>query len=253
MAMPLIARGVHVDLAGDPIVTDADLRVDAGEFVVLLGANGSGKSTLVRALIGLLPASGEIELFGRALPDFRERRKLGYVPQRPGSTAGVPATVHEVVKSGRLSHRPIAGFASRADRAAVETAISQVGLTEKTHQPISELSGGQQQRAYIARALAGDPQLLVMDEPTAGIDAASAEILADLLRRLTRDEGVAVLMVAHELGPMRPLIDRAVLLDAGRVVYSGPVDDLQQSYAHDHPHIGIPDRVRPVPEEGPLP
>ncbi|OUZ11362.1 ABC transporter [Aeromicrobium sp. PE09-221] len=252
MTPPLTARGVEVDLAGGHVVRGVDLTVDAGEFVTLLGANGSGKSTLVRALVGLIPSRGSIELFGTPLTRFRERWRLGYVPQRPGSSSGVPATVREVVTSGRLAHRPLLGFASRSDRVAVGEAISHVRLDAKADQPITELSGGQQQRAYIARALVGDPQLLVMDEPTAGVDAESAAVLASLIGHLVDDHGMAVLMVAHELGPMRPLVDRAVVIEAGRVSYEGPVDGIRHDHAHDHPHIGAPERVRPVPEEGPL-
>ncbi|MBM9462810.1 metal ABC transporter ATP-binding protein [Aeromicrobium sp. YIM 150415] len=252
MTSPLTARGVEVDLAGGPVVRGVDLTVGTGEFVTLLGANGSGKSTLVRALVGLIPARGSIELFGTPLARFRDRWRLGYVPQRPGSSSGVPATVREVVTSGRLAHRPLLGFASRSDRAAVDEAISHVRLGAKADQPITELSGGQQQRAYIARALVGDPQLLVMDEPTAGVDAESASVLASLIGHLVDDHGMAVLMVAHELGPMRALVDRAVVIDAGRVSYEGPVDGVRHDHAHDHPHIGAPERVRPVPEEGPL-
>ncbi len=252
MTSPLTARGVEVDLAGGPVVRGVDLTIETGEFVTLLGANGSGKSTFVRALVGLIPARGSIELFGTPLARFRDRWRLGYVPQRPGSASGVPATVREVVTSGRLSHRPLLGFASRSDRVAVDEAISHVRLAGKADQPITELSGGQQQRAYIARALVGDPQLLIMDEPTAGVDAESVEVLASLIGHLVEDHGMAVLMVAHELGPMRPLVDRAVVIDAGRIAYEGPVGGVGHDHAHDHPHIGAPDRVRPLPEEGPL-
>lgn len=249
---PLLADAVEVDLGGSPVVRGVDLTVDAGEFVTVLGANGSGKSTLVRALVGLVPARGTIELFGTPLTRFRERWRLGYVPQRPGGPTAMPATVREVVTSGRLSHRPVMGFASRSDRAAVEEAIAHVRLSEKADRPITELSGGQQQRAYIARALVGNPELLVMDEPTAGVDAESSEVLASLIGHLVHDHRMAVLLVAHELGPMRPLVDRAVIVEAGRIGYEGPVDKIPGEQHHDHPHTGKPERIRPVPEEGPL-
>lgn len=250
MTLPLVARGVDVDLSGTRVVHGVDLRVGNGEFVVLLGANGSGKSTLVRALVGLVPSQGSIEFFGTPLPRFRERWRIGYVPQRPGQTAGVPATVREVVASGRLSRRPYVGFTTRADRAAVAEAIDLVGLSDKAGSPIAQLSGGQQQRAHIARALAARPQLLIMDEPTAGVDQESTEVLAQLLGRLI-DEGTSVLMVAHELGPMRPLIDRAVVLDQGQVVHDGPGIDAAD-HAHDHPHSGEPTRLGSVIGEGPI-
>nr|MCW2727611.1 transporter [Aeromicrobium sp.] len=240
-AQPLLARGVTVELDGRPVLHDVDLDVTAGEFVALLGANGSGKSTLVRAAVGLVPtAAGTIELFGAPLDQFRDRRRLGYVPQRTQAAAGVPATVHEVVLSGRLSRRRFFGWRTRADLGAVEAAIARVGLSERTRSSVNELSGGQQQRVLIARALASEADLLIMDEPTAGVDHDNQESLAELLAGLVH-EGTSVLLVAHELGPLRPLIDRAVVLQAGKVEYAGPVDaisDHANTHAHHHGDLG---------------
>ena len=211
-----------------------DLEVGEGEFVALLGANGSGKSTLVRAAVGLVPLdSGEIELFGTPLARFRDRRRLGYVPQHTRAAAGVPATVQEVVMSGRLAHRPWFGRARAADHDAVLGAVARVGLVDRLRSPVSELSGGQQQRALIARALAGDAELLVMDEPTSGVDHEHQESLAELLGGLVHD-GASVLLVAHELGPMRHLIDRVVVLGEGRVISAG---DATAAVAEEHEHV----------------
>ncbi|MCW2831666.1 MAG: transporter [Aeromicrobium sp.] len=240
---PLTARGVTVALDGRPVLRQVDLDVAAGEFVTLLGANGSGKSTLVRAAVGLVPMSaGSVDLFGTPLPRFRDRQRLGYVPQRTRAVAGVPATVHEVVMSGRLARRRIAGWRTKADVVAVEAAIERVGLTDRTRSSVSEMSGGQQQRALIARALATEAELLIMDEPTAGVDHDNQETLADLLGALVT-EGTSVLLVAHELGPMRTLIDRAVVLRDGRVAHDGPVDTVVDGeHTHVHRHGGQPDR-----------
>ena len=239
---PLTARGVTVALDGRPVLRQVDLDVSAGEFVALLGANGSGKSTLVRAAVGLVPTtSGTVELFGTPLARFRERHRLGYVPQRTRAVAGVPATMHEVVMSGRLARRRLAGWRTRADLAAVETAIARVGLADRARSSVSEMSGGQQQRALIARALATEAELLIMDEPTAGVDHDNQETLAELLAGLVR-EGTSVLLVAHELGPLRPLIDRAVVLDAGRITHDGPVDVIaDHEHVHVHRHGAEPD------------
>jgi zinc transport system ATP-binding protein len=230
---PLIVRGVTVALDGRPVLQQVDLDVSPGEFVALLGANGSGKSTLVRAVVGLVPTtSGTIELFGTPLDRFRDRQRLGYVPQRTRAVAGVPATVREVVMSGRLSRRRFAGWRTKDDVAAVEAAIKRVGLADRSRSSVSEMSGGQQ-RAMIARALASEAELLIMDEPTAGVDHDNQETLAELLGSLV-GEGTSVLLVAHELGPLRPLIDRAVVLDQGHVTYDGPVDAI-----HDHEHVHV--------------
>jgi len=238
---PLHVRGLTVALDGRPVLRQVDLDVSAGEFVTLLGANGSGKSTLVRAAVGLVPASaGTVELFGTPLDRFRDRQRLGYVPQRSRAVAGVPATMHEVVMSGRLARRRFFGWRTKDDVAAVEAAIARVGLSDRTRSSVSEMSGGQQQRALIARALASEAELLIMDEPTAGVDHDNQESLADLLAGLVRD-GTSVLLVAHELGPLRPLIDRAVVLDDGAVTYDGDVDNIRDAeHVHVHQHSGQP-------------
>ncbi|AXT85466.1 ABC transporter [Aeromicrobium sp. A1-2] len=245
MSIVLQARGVTVALDGRQVLRQVDLDVSSGEFVALLGANGSGKSTLVRAVTGLTPMTGgTVELFGIPLADFHDRHRLGYVPQRSRAVAGVPATVHEVVMSGRLARRRFFGWSNKADASAVAAAIARVGLADRTRSALSDLSGGQQQRVLIARALATEAELLIMDEPTAGVDHDNQESLAELLGGLVHD-GSSVLLVAHELGPLRPLIDRAVVLHAGRVAYDGPVEGLTgEDHAHVHMHTGAP----PLPE-----
>jgi len=237
---PLAVEGVSVALDGRLVLHDVSLQVSAGEFVVLLGANGSGKSTLVRASVGLVPTiAGRVLLFGTPLPDFEQRARIGYVPQRTRAVAGVPATVDEVVASGRLSRRRWFAPRTGADRAAIDDALERVDLADRRRSPVSELSGGQQQRVLIARALATEAELLVMDEPTAGVDHDSQHDLATLMGDLVH-AGTSVLLVAHELGPMAPLIDRAVVLEDGRVRYDGAVDHrLDEALGHAaHAHFG---------------
>lgn len=247
---PLAIRGMTVALDGRPVLRQVDLDVAAGEFVALLGSNGSGKSTLVRAAVGLVPmTAGSVELFGTPLARFRDRQRLGYVPQRTRAVAGVPATVQEVVMSGRLARRRFIGWRTKDDVTAVNAAISRVGLAERARSSVSEMSGGQQQRALIARALASQAELLIMDEPTAGVDHDNQESLAELLAGLVH-EGTSVLLVAHELGPLRPLIDRAVVLKFGEVSYDGPVDAIHDEHSHVHHHGGEPDRPDGFSPEG---
>ena len=246
MTPVLSVRGASLTLEGRQILREVDLEVAEGEIVALLGANGSGKSTLVRAAVGLIALdSGQVELFGTPLPKFRERRRLGYVPQHSRAVAGVPATVQEVVMSGRLARRPFVGLARRADHDAVTGAVARVGLVDRLRSPLAELSGGQQQRVLVARALAGDADLLVMDEPTSGVDHENQESLAELLGGLV-NEGASVLLVAHELGPMRALIDRTVVLRDGRVDYDGPVSGVTfEEHEQVHHHTEPPE---PGPE-----
>jgi zinc transport system ATP-binding protein len=196
--------------------------VHRGEVIAVLGPNGAGKSTLVRGILGLARVSeGSVELFGTPAGRFRDRWRIGYVPQRHTVAAGVPATVREVVGSGRLPRvrrlRPM----TRADREAVDAAIATVGLRGLERVPVSTLSGGQQRRLLIARALAADPEVLVMDEPTAGVDATSQEALAATMRDLV-EGGTTILLVTHELGVVASLITRVVEVRDGRITYDGP-------------------------------
>jgi len=190
-------------------------------------------------VLGLVPVSrGEIELFGVRRQRFRHWARIGYVPQRLGAGSGVPATVGEVVASGRLARRGILRFPGPADRRAVQAALADVGLADRIDDPVATLSGGQQQRTLIARALAGRPDLLVLDEPTAGVDAASQDAFAEALRRFAAAGGT-ILLVAHELGPIAPLIDKAVVVHHGRIAYEGAVPEPAGHHAepgHDHVH-----------------
>jgi len=248
MTSPVLqVRGAVAGYDGAPVLHGVSLSVAPGEVVAVLGANGSGKSTLIRAVLGLVPlTAGSVVLFGTPAPAPRQRHRIGYVPQRVGAGSGVPATVMEVVRSGRLAGRgPLALWRS-ADRAAVTRAIETVGLAGRAGDPVSALSGGQQQRVLIARALATEPDLLVLDEPTTGVDAASQRAFAGALERFTSGGGT-VLLVAHELGPLEPLVARAVVLHHGRVVHDGPVPrpagvhaDPEHDHVHPHPAAGPP-------------
>ncbi len=236
----LSVRDGAVELGGRPVLRGIDLDVGPGEVLAVLGANGSGKSTLVRSTMGLVPTCrGEVRLFGTSLPRFRDWRRVGFVPQRVTAGSGVPASVREVVASGRLSRRRPFLPARRADRDAVEDAIAAVDLSGKARDSVSTLSGGQQQRVLIARALAGVPDLLVLDEPTAGVDVESQETFAAALRAILL-RGATVVLVAHELGPLHELVDRTVVMRDGRIAYDGPplaaFTDAEPAHRHDHHH-----------------
>jgi zinc transport system ATP-binding protein len=210
-----------VSLSGRPILRGIDLTVEAGEVVALLGANGSGKSTLVKAIVGLLAmSSGQVRLFGTPLDEFGEWERLGYVPQRSTIAQGVPATVREVVSAGRLARRRPFRLPRGDDRRAVREALDAVGLGERAQHQVATLSGGQQQRVLMARTLAGEPELLVLDEPNAGVDLISQQAIADTLAQRAR-AGSTIVVVLHELGPFESLIQRTVMLREGRIVHDG--------------------------------
>ena len=222
-AAPLLeATGVSFSYGRAPVLEHVDLRVVPGEFVALVGPNGSGKSTLLKLLLGSLTSTeGEVRLFGAPPRDVKDRWRLGYVPQRPVLGSEVPATVEEIVATGRLARRGWWRPLRKEDRAAARHALESVGLAEFAERPVNELSGGQQQRAFIARAFASDPELLVLDEPIAGIDAESQRRFRDSLVHLMHDHGAGVLLVSHELSAVANDLDRVVVLK-GTVLFDGP-------------------------------
>ena len=229
----VVLRGVDVGYE-HPVVRGVDFTLRAGDAVAVVGPNGAGKSTLVRTILGLAPLlAGRMELFGVPAERFRERYRIGYVPQRQTSGGAVPSTVREVVTSGRLPRMGLLGRPSAADRRAVDEAIATVGLERAARTPISRLSGGQQRRALIARALAAGPEVLVMDEPTAGVDHESQAALAATLQRLAAT-GVTMLVVTHDVEPLAGVVTRAVAVADGRLTDLGGIDGL---VAHTYPGL----------------
>jgi zinc transport system ATP-binding protein len=225
----LAAEDLTVELGGLPVLRGVSLSVKVGEAVALMGGNGSGKSTLVRTLLGLLPHQrGAIRLFDSPLGGFRQWSRVGYVPQRSVAMLG-GSKVKEVVAAGRLARRRPFRPLRRQDHKAIHDAIALVGLSEQLNSDIAALSGGQQQRVLVARALAGQPDLLVLDEPTSGVDLEHQRVLAEVLAELL-SAGTAVLVVLHDVGALGDLIDRAVVLSDGRVAYDGPLGDLGQHH-----------------------
>jgi zinc transport system ATP-binding protein len=220
------------------VLRGVDLRVEPGEFVAIAGPNGGGKTTLVRLILGLeRPTEGSARLFGEESHRFSRRATLGYVAQRSQLWTDSPATVREVVSAGRLAAGRLVGPLRRRDRAIVEEAIARVGLHGHAGRPIAHLSGGQQQRAFIAKSLAGEPALLVLDEPTAGVDVGAQEALAALLAQLHRELRVTILYVSHEFGAVEPVVERLVLVRGG-VVFDGRPQDLPGRW-HDPSHAHV--------------
>jgi zinc transport system ATP-binding protein len=215
------ARDVAVAYDGKPVLRDVSFEIARGETVAVMGPNGSGKSTLVRALLGVVPLSGgQVWIGGTPLRRFRDWAQIGYVPQRLSVGGGVPATVREIVASGRINRRRRFRPLTAHDRDAVTEALTAVGLLDRADDSVYHLSGGQQQRVLIARALAGEPDIFVMDEPMAGVDAANQQALARTIESLAA-RGATILLVLHELGPLEPLIGRALTLENGTLVSDG--------------------------------
>lgn len=216
-------RSASIGYNDVPVVRGLNFDLMPGEVVAVLGANGSGKSTLVKGILGLARVqSGSLELFGVPAEKFHDRARIGYVPQRHTVGGGLPSTVHEVVSSGRLPRLRLFSRPGQVDRAAVDEAIETVGLADRAKTPVGELSGGQQRRVLIARALASRPEVLVMDEPTAGVDVSNQRSLALTMQQLAQRD-VTMLVVSHEIGPLVPIVTRAVVMHEGRARYDGPL------------------------------
>jgi zinc transport system ATP-binding protein len=239
--MSLAAELVGVSFGyrpGQRVLENVDLELGEGEFLAVAGPNGGGKTTLVRIVLGLeRPSEGTALLFGEPAHRFSRRRVLGYVAQRSETGGDAPATVREVVSAGRLASGGLFGPLRDRDRGLVGEAIERVGLSAHADAPIRTLSGGMQQRAFIAKALAGEPALLVLDEPTTGVDAESQESLAALLDELHSDLGVTIVYISHEFGAVERFVQRLVLVRR-TIVFDGSPHDLPGVW-HDPSHVHV--------------
>lgn len=207
----LVVEGLHVHYGEVCALENVALSLDCGRCVALLGRNGAGKSTLLKAIAGLLPlASGSITWCGRPLSEMR--REVGYLPQREDVDWGFPITVRGMVEMGRFPHTGWFGRFGVEDRAKVDRALETMAITAIQNRQISELSGGQQQRAFIARALAQEAHVFLLDEPFAGLDSESQTVLAGLLRDLAGSDHL-VLASHHDLKSVPTIFPEAVLLD----------------------------------------
>jgi zinc transport system ATP-binding protein len=238
--MPVVELN-DVDFAypgGPPVLRDVTLGVDHGEFVAVAGPNGGGKTTLLRIILGLeRPQAGTAEVFGEPASSLRGRWRIGYLAQRAQIGIDSPVTVREVVAAGRVPRGRLIGPLHSEDHAQIARAIERVGLADRAFAPLSTLSGGLQQRAFIAKALAGEPELLVLDEPTAGVDVDAQESLAALLEELHRDLRVTILFVSHEFGAVERFVERLVLVRGG-IVFDGDPAALPAHW-HDPSHVHL--------------
>jgi zinc transport system ATP-binding protein len=204
-----------VDFAYGPVLVleHINLTVEPGDFLGIIGPNGSGKTTLLRIMLGLLPPSrGTVRLFGHSPDSFDQWGRLGYVPQRATIDPALPVTVHEVVATGLLPSLRLFGRLGATARTRIAEALGQVGMEAHAAARIGELSTGQQQRVLIARALVSKPDLLILDEPTGGVDPEAQTSFYSLLQHLNRERDVTLVLVSHDIGrlPERCRPDRAL-------------------------------------------
>ena len=218
--------GVGVRLGGREILRDVSFTIRPGEFTGLIGPNGAGKTTLLRIILGLQPATrGSVLIDGAPRPP--RDASIGYVPQKLAIEPDMPLRVRDVVSLGIDGHKFGIRLPSRARRELVADMLAAVGAQRYADARVGELSGGEQQRVMIAHALISRPRLLLLDEPLANLDISSEQGIVSVLARLARAEGIAVLLSAHDMNPLMPVMDRIVYVAAGRVAV-GRTDEVVQ-------------------------
>lgn len=236
------------------VLEHINLQVPNGAFLGLVGPNGSGKSTLLKCILGILkPKEGHIRLFGIDSKKFKDWSKVGYVSQKANSfNSGFPATVFEVVSMGLFSKKGLFRFLTKADKEKVREAIANVGMSDFADSNIGELSGGQQQRVFIARALVSNPQLLILDEPTVGVDVKNVESFYEMLEHLNKNLGITLILVTHDMGAVTEKVTHVACLNQhlhfhGNVEAFQELEDAEMSLLyghhvhrlqHDHEHHG---------------
>jgi zinc/manganese transport system ATP-binding protein len=217
--------GVGVRLGGRQVLSDVSFTVGKGEFAAIIGPNGAGKTTLIRVILGLRPASA-----GRVIKDINGAAagRIGYVPQKIVIDSDIPLRARDVVALGLDGHKLGFPLPSRRRREQVEQALQDVGALGYADARVGELSGGEQQRVLIAHALVSRPQLLLLDEPLANLDLRSEQEIVTLLGKLAREQEIAVLLSAHDMNPLLPVMDRIIYVANGKVA-TGSTDEVVTS------------------------
>ncbi|MDR5693817.1 MAG: metal ABC transporter ATP-binding protein [Armatimonadota bacterium] len=231
-ARPVVElAGVCYEYDGERVLDDVTLTIEEGDFLGIIGPNGAGKTTLLKVMLGLLrPSCGTVRLFGTDVSRFQEWWRIGYLPQGTAFDPRFPATVEEVVASGRVSRQGVGRLFTQADREAVEHVLELLGLLDERNRRIGHLSLGQQQRVLIARALVNHPDLIVLDEPLVGVDAPSQEQFYRLLHRLNREQGTTLVLVTHDVGVIASEVAKLACLNR-QLIYHGCPEDFLESEA----------------------
>jgi zinc transport system ATP-binding protein len=223
-------EGVGVSYGEVRVLDGINLTVEPGDFLGIIGPNGSGKTTLLRVMLGLLePQEGSVRLFGQPPSAFREWRRLGYVPQRAALDPSLPVTVWEVVASGLVASLGLLQRIGRAQRARVTDALARVGMEAHARARIGALSTGQQQRVLIARALVSDPELIILDEPTGGVDPEAQTSFYAMLHHLNREREVTLVLVSHDIGVVAKQVTKLACLNRRLIFHGRPGDFLSDA------------------------
>ena len=242
-------KNLHFNVREQKILSNISLEIFEGEYIGIIGPNGGGKTTLIRLLLGLnKPSSGEIRIFGKKIKSFKEWYKIGYVPQRASLVdENFPATVEDIVSMGRAARRKLFGGMSLEDKNAVEDAMEKMDVLNLKEKMVGTLSGGQRQRVMIARALASNPKILILDEPNTGVDAVSQKRFYALLSKLNKEENITILFITHDVGVIVDDIQRLFTINQKATICNNPkqalsCEDMTALYGtqahliHNHKH-----------------
>lgn len=225
---------VCFSFASDEVIKDVSLEIHTGDYVGIVGPNGGGKTTLLKLMLGLIkPNDGQVMLFGKNLSEFRDWHKIGYVPQKTHTEMNFPVTVEELVAMGRYGKIGLFRIPSKTDKEKVRLALKQVDMLDYKNRLISDLSGGQQQRVFIARALATEPEIIFLDEPTVGVDIKTQKQFYGLLRKLNRELNLTLVLVTHELDVVAHEATELGYINRTLEYYGHPEEFLKGAYFHE--------------------
>jgi len=242
-------KNLNFSVRGQNILSNISLEIFNGEYVAIIGPNGGGKTTLIRMLLGLdAPTDGSIKLYGKKIKNFKEWHKIGYVPQRASLVdVNFPATVEDIVKMGRVSKLGFFKGMSQEDKNAVKDAMVKMDVVNLKDKMVGTLSGGQRQRVMIARALASNPEILILDEPNTGVDMVSQKNFYALLGKLNREENITIVFITHDIGVIADDIGRLFTINQKATICNNPketlsCEDMSELYGieahliHNHRH-----------------
>ncbi len=225
-------KNLSFNYDNNSVLENISFNVKNGEYLGIIGPNGGGKTTIVKIILGLLkPKAGTVKIFGKDIKDFKEKALIGYVPQRISQEVSqFPATVEEVVKSGRTARIGIMKRFKRKDIAATEKAMEVADVAKYKTKLLSEISGGERQRVFIARALAGEPKILILDEPNVGVDLVSQEKFYNFIEKLNRDYALTIIFVSHDIDVVANEVKCLLCLNKNLVCYGEPREFLKEKY-----------------------
>lgn len=221
-------KNLNFSARGQDILSNISLEIFNGEYIAIIGPNGGGKTTLIRMLLGLdIPTNGHIKIFGKKLKNFKDWNKIGFVPQRAAQVdQNFPATALDIVKMGRTSKRKLFARESEDDVRAVDDAMFKMDILDLKDKMVGTLSGGQRQRVMIARALASNPEILILDEPNTGVDIASQQNFYALLAKLNKEDKITIVFITHDIGVIADDIGRLFTINQKAIICNDPKEAL---------------------------